>query len=421
MLGYFPKASGKGSVFSCLSHDVVAHETAHALLDGLRTRYTDPSSPDQAAFHEGFADVVALLSVFAQEAVVGALLPPGGNGDARTIKRADLTADALRTSALFGLAEQMGEEMQGVRGQPLRRSLGLAPAQDTLSRPEFIEPHRRGEVFVAAVLGAFVEVWARRIGCLGAGGTRYVDRAAAVEAGAGSADHLLTLCIRALDYTPPVDLQFADFLSAVLTADAELFPDDRKYEFRQHLREAFAAFGIRPPDTATPEGLWVPADCELQYDRNHVELLQRDRDEAFRFIWENRHALEVDPVAYCEVLSVRPCIRQGRDGFFLRETIAEYVEILRLRAGELAGIGLRVPAGVSNGDEVTLYGGGTLVFDEFSRLKFHIKNHVRSHKQQDRLDYLAAYGFFHPGALRSFAELHLQRAMALTTRMPQTW
>jgi hypothetical protein len=74
MFGYFPSGNG-APVYSCLSHDVVVHETTHALVDGLRTRYTDASSPDQAAFHEGFADIVALLSVFAQENVMHALLP----------------------------------------------------------------------------------------------------------------------------------------------------------------------------------------------------------------------------------------------------------------------------------------------------------------------------------------------------------
>ena len=61
-------------IFSCLSHDVVAHETTHALVDGLRSCYLDPSSADQAAFHEGISDVVALFSVFALDDVVKAVL-----------------------------------------------------------------------------------------------------------------------------------------------------------------------------------------------------------------------------------------------------------------------------------------------------------------------------------------------------------
>jgi hypothetical protein len=73
MFGYFPGRSGR-TVFTCLSHDVVAHETTHALLDGLRTRYTEASSPDQAAFHEALADVVAYLSVFSLQEIVKAAL-----------------------------------------------------------------------------------------------------------------------------------------------------------------------------------------------------------------------------------------------------------------------------------------------------------------------------------------------------------
>ena len=51
--GYFTGDSG-ANVFTCLSHDIVAHETAHALLDGLRAFFLRPSHADQAAFHEGF-------------------------------------------------------------------------------------------------------------------------------------------------------------------------------------------------------------------------------------------------------------------------------------------------------------------------------------------------------------------------------
>ncbi|MGL4553099.1 MAG: S8 family serine peptidase, partial [Gemmataceae bacterium] len=66
LFGYFParpkdrrEHMPDGMVFSCLSHDIIAHETTHALLDGLHRRYLEPSNPDVLAFHEGFADIVA--------------------------------------------------------------------------------------------------------------------------------------------------------------------------------------------------------------------------------------------------------------------------------------------------------------------------------------------------------------------------
>src|SRR6185436_6589030 len=109
VFGYFKGFSGE-LVFSCLSHDVVAHETTHAILDGLRNRYTDPSSPEQAGFHEGFSDVIALLSVFSLKEVVGTLLQPKSiqkkKGTADLIDPDELTIEKLRDSVLLGLAKQ---------------------------------------------------------------------------------------------------------------------------------------------------------------------------------------------------------------------------------------------------------------------------------------------------------------------------
>jgi len=122
MFGYFPGT--ERMVFCCLSHDIVAHETAHALLDGLRERYTDPSSPEQGAFHEGFADVVALLSVFALPNTVATIIDLNSpDRNPNQIARNNLTIDALRTSLLLGLAKEMGQELPTIRGDVLRRSV----------------------------------------------------------------------------------------------------------------------------------------------------------------------------------------------------------------------------------------------------------------------------------------------------------
>ena len=52
------------TVFTCLSHDIVAHEMTHALIDGQREYLTDATGPGCRRFHEAFADIVALFQHF---------------------------------------------------------------------------------------------------------------------------------------------------------------------------------------------------------------------------------------------------------------------------------------------------------------------------------------------------------------------
>src|SRR5262249_20181734 len=160
------------------------------------------------AFHEGFADVVALLSVFAQpELVIELLRMPATKQRPRGYLRdEDVTAERLRETALFGLAEEMGEEIQAVRGEALRRSAGILPGRARVQDPEFPEPHRRGEIFVAAVMNAFLEAWTARLRAAKTPGQRLHAIGRVAEEGSDIAAALGTMWIRGLDYMPPVHL-----------------------------------------------------------------------------------------------------------------------------------------------------------------------------------------------------------------------
>ena len=59
-----------GLICTALSHDIIAHETTHALLDGLRESFMNPTNTDVPAFHEGFSDLVALFLHFTYRDVV---------------------------------------------------------------------------------------------------------------------------------------------------------------------------------------------------------------------------------------------------------------------------------------------------------------------------------------------------------------
>ncbi len=418
LFGYFPGADGK-MVFTCLSHDVIVHETTHALIDGLRERYREASSADQGAFHEGFSDVVALLSVFALPAVIAKTIDSTSGGKKLNTKL--LTAAALRKSMIFGLAKQVGAELQATRGKPLRRSLELEPDPGYLDQEEYSEPHRRGEILVAAMLTAFVNMWSKRLLALIAD-RQLVDRSRAIEEGADIADCLLTSAIRALDYSPPVDVRFGDYLSALLTADREIRIDDTRYELRKTVREAFSAYGITPA-SSDAEGYWRPAPANLDYSRTHYDAMRRDYDEVFHFIFENRDVLGLHREGYTRVRSVRPCDRVGPDGFVLHETVCEYEQLLEPRASELAALGIRKPKGMPDDKPLKLLGGGALIFDEYGRLKYHVHNALAGSRQQERLDYLWKSGDLRtdtPPRL-SVSRLHLRRGSSKRRRASEEW
>jgi hypothetical protein len=246
----------KGLVFTALSHDVIAHETTHALLDGLRSSFAVPTNPDVPAFHEGFSDLVALFLHFSYPGVVEQAIRESRGA----IARGSLLSDVARE---FGYARSRGGKRVALRSAidvdgVVAFDSDVPPNQDAgpVRYDATMEPHQLGSVLVSAVFEAFVTIVRRkgeRLLRIAGLDPREVGQAqlsdALVHALAQEANDVagrfLDICIRAIDYCPPVDIELGEYLRALVTADAELVDDD-KWGYREALMRSFRRREIFP-------------------------------------------------------------------------------------------------------------------------------------------------------------------------------
>jgi hypothetical protein len=308
LFGYFNATTDEpgdhlpgGIVFTCLSHDVVAHETTHALLDGMHRRFLNATNPDVLAFHEAFADVVALFQHFTLSEILRQQI---------ISTRGEI---ATQENLLGQLAGQFGRAT-GLRGA-LRDAIGKMEngewkphKPDPQEYLDTLEPHARGAILVAAIFDAFLSIYERRTDDLlrlSTGGTGVLRPGAihpdlvnrlAVEA-SKSAKHVLTICIRALDYCPPVDITFGEYLRAIITGDVDLVDDD-DLKYRVAFIEAFRKRGIYPKDvrTLSEESLvWRgPENDATRYSDKFESILEEVRtyaqDDLYTESLDQRHA-----------------------------------------------------------------------------------------------------------------------------------
>ena len=109
-----------------------------------------------------------------------------------------------------------------------------------------------------------------------------------------TAEHVLNICIRALDYCPPVDLKFGEYLRALITADRDLVPDDR-WGYRPAFIQGFRRRGIYPENVRnlSSESLcWERPEVDFSLDGmfKNLELswdLRADRKKAFEISQQN--------------------------------------------------------------------------------------------------------------------------------------
>jgi hypothetical protein len=388
--GYFPgpeagagRCPPQGRVFTCLSHDAIVHEITHALLDGLRSRFNVPTSGDVPGFHEGFADLVAVFQHFTHREVL-----------AKEIGRA--RGDLREAQLLARLADQLGLT---TTGRPLRCAISETVVR---YRPD-MEPHEMGSVLLSAVFEAFVRVYERkthRFFRLGMRSTETYLSTELVDILASQAKDLATqflnLCIRGIDYCPPVDLQLGEYLRAVITVDRELVPDD-PWGYRDALIDAFAERGIYPEGVGqlsedalrwnAPSRTFEPI-LALHFSNLRFagdpsipagkDELRRQAEALWEFVTRPHVADEfglappgANGAEPCVVESIRTARRVGPDGQVLFDLVAEVTQRRKVIDAE-------------TGLEAKVFGGCTLIVDPEGEIRYAIVKHTLSDRRLQR-------------------------------------
>jgi len=360
------------TVFSCLSHDIVAHEVTHAILYRLRRYYNEPTNRDVLAFHEAFADIVAIFQHFTFPDVLRDAIQQG-HGDLQTVDH------------LLGLARQFGH------GTGRSDSLRSALEKDGPKPNDYktiLEPHARGSLLVAAIFDTFFATYQARIRDLvrvATGGTGrlpegdlhpdLVDMLAAEAAKA--AQSVLGMCIRAIEYLPPVDVNFGDYLRALVTADYELYPEDKLGQ-RAVLIEAFRRRGIYPEavrSLADESLIWEEPEHKLPPLKRSVigELMTRNvlgtdgvtsDNQAIAIYLQDyarKHAAELglDPTRTTAIHGFHPILRTGSNGRVRVDIVCQFLQERPTTTEEGAALG-----------GLKLRAGTTVVFSQNGRVRY---------------------------------------------------
>ncbi len=292
LFGYFPAGvrdennSPDSLIFTALSHDIIAHETTHALLDGVHPRFNEPINEDVLAFHEGFADIVALFQHFSYPGVLRHQI-------------AQTRGNLAQENLLGQIAQQFGKaagrkgalrDFLGKRNEATGEWQPLDPNVHQIETTH--EPHARGAILVAAVFGAFLKVYRSRTADLyriaseGTGVLRPgeihpdLSNRLADEA-AQCAKYILQMCIRAIDYCPPVGITFGDYLRALVTADYDFNREDQ-FGYRLAIVESFRQWGIHPHGmrSMSIEALLWPTG-EAAMEEKHITMEADDMRSLF--------------------------------------------------------------------------------------------------------------------------------------------
>ena len=358
--------SRRRAYHTALAHDIVAHETGHAILDAVRPRYYEPLEPETSALHEAIGDLTAVFAALSHQGV-----------------QRRVAGSLDRLNLLSEIAE--GFEESGASGWGSLRSLVDATPSDWTGT---IEPHD-----LSLKLSSTVYLALRRL------------QRALLTRGYSQVNALRTartviqrMVVRALDFLPPADCTIAEFAEAILAADRSVQATDEQ-GFRAIVHGVLARRGlVGERETPVDPSPW--RDYPPSWPRPSVR-------DAYLFLHANRRRLALHPHA------------DQRD-FVIRD-----VQLKRMPSspGEVSQVAIvyeypvdvklgRAEAEVLGNRWITLRGGGTLVFDALGRLLYEARKPVTAQRVADARRFLRESVEASVTAVGASADDDLRRAAA---------
>ncbi len=340
-LQFFYYGTDDAPKYTCLSHDIITHETGHALLDGIRPLYFQFTSVETAAFHEFVADLTAILVALR-------------NNDVRSVAALQTGGDLSRQSVISGLAEEFGESVVGL---PALRDANNSLTMDDVKGSR--SPHHCSQVLTGAMYEILIAI-ANNYLAEQSEGTRKVSPAQALW---WATQRFGRIALQPLDLCPPMDIRFIDYARAVLH-------NFEVYEPAASPRRAFygdlirCVFHSRKICHTCPEGC-VADPCSLEMRDlpsrwrvyHDIDDIARSRTGAYYFLNDNRNSLGIPPNQDITVADLYDTSKYGRAASRLpREVVLQYVWREEF---ELEGSGF----GPLQSQTAELLCGGTLVLD----------------------------------------------------------
>lgn len=174
--------------------DVVAHETGHATLDGLRPSYIGWGSHG-GAIHEGFSDTTSMLVAMDHDSVLDAVIKQTGG-------------DLKKENLIASLAEQFGKAVYGDK-MYLRNAINDLKLSDFTSGRESQQVHNFGRLAAGTFYDVIVEMTMQN-----------AKDMPLKDALKQTNKDMTKMLIRAMgDFSPPGNVYYPDIAKALIKAE----------------------------------------------------------------------------------------------------------------------------------------------------------------------------------------------------------